>query len=71
MAKIIKLKQSDIQRIVENILESNLETEHKDYMGQTEESMDEHNGPEFTVGKDEDGHFYIINKDTNQVIAKK
>ena len=73
MAKVIKLKQSDISKIVENIIkEQDGQFDDFDTKVQPEElpGADAH---ELTLGMDDDGNYYVIDnaKSGNpEVIAK-
>jgi hypothetical protein len=65
MAKVIKLKQSDIEKIVEGILKEQEET--------VDTQMDEENGEEMALGQDDDGNFYVIknpNSDNPEIVTK-
>ena len=59
MAKVIKLKQTDITRIVEGILKEAQEFDDFDTKIQPEElpGADDH---ELTIGQDENGEYYVI-----------
>lgn len=72
MAKIIKLKQSDITKIVEGILNEQQEFDDFDTKIQPEEipGAEYH---ELTLGQDENGEFYVIDNaksDNPEVVAK-
>jgi len=63
MAKIIKLKQSDIEKIVENILKESEGFDDFDTQIQPEErpGADEHEASvELALGQDDQGNFYVI-----------
>jgi hypothetical protein len=63
MAKIIKLKQSDIEKIVENILKESEGFDDFDTQIQPEErpGADEHeDSVELALGQDDQGNFYVI-----------
>lgn len=68
MAKVIKLKQSDITRIVENILsEQNIDPQVQPEEGPGEEAH------ELTLGMDDQGNYYVIDNaksDSPEVIVK-
>jgi hypothetical protein len=79
MAKVVKLKQSDISKIVENILKEQQEFDDFDTKIQPEElpgndeNDDEQQGVELTIGQDEQGNYYIFKDgDTNnpEIVAK-
>jgi hypothetical protein len=72
MAKVIKLKQTDITRIVEGILKEAQEFDDFDTKIQPEElpGADNH---ELTIGQDENGEYYVIDNaksDNPTVVAK-
>jgi hypothetical protein len=72
MAKVIKLKQTDITRIVEGILKESQEFDDFDTKIQPEElpGADDH---ELTIGQDENGEYYVIDNaksDNPTVVAK-
>ena len=72
MAKVIKLKQTDITRIVEGILKEAQEFDDFDTKNQPEElpGADDH---ELTIGQDENGEYYVIDNaksDNPTVVAK-
>ena len=84
--KTIKLKESDIRRIVENIMndtneisgvedEFDLDSTKGGGMEDAEDNEDEMSGSgcssKFTIGKDENGTYYVIDLLKNQVIASK
>lgn len=60
MAKVVKLKQSDITKIVENIIkEQDMNVNDTDMGTQSVEKL----GPdahELTLGVDKDGNYYVI-----------
>lgn len=72
MAKVIKLKQTDITRIVEGILKEQQEFDDFDTKIQPEElpGADYH---ELTIGQDENGEYYVIDNaksDNPEIVAK-
>lgn len=72
MAKVIKLKQTDITRIVEGILKEQQEFDDFDTKIQPEElpGDDYH---ELTIGQDENGEYYVIDNaksDNPEIVAK-
>jgi hypothetical protein len=72
MSKVIKLKQSDITKIVEGVIKEQQEFDDFDTKIQPEElpGGDYH---ELTVGQDENGEYYIIDNaksDNPKVVAK-
>lgn len=63
MAKVIKLKQSDIERIVENVLKETEGFDDFDTQISPEEQpgADEHEASiELALGQDDQGNFYVI-----------
>ena len=69
MSKIIKLKIIDI----ENIVRKTIEEQEMDYIA-NENTTDVDEGgskPNISIGKDENGKIYVINNDTETIIASK
>ena len=65
MAKIIKLKQSDIENIVKEIVEENPN------MDNDNEQMND--GPSLTLGQDQDGNYYVFKNGLSgepEIVAK-
>lgn len=72
MAKVIKLKESDIQRIVTNVLKEQ-DFDDFDTKIQPEEIPGAEEYTELTLGQDDEGNFYVMkNADSNnpEVLAK-
>jgi hypothetical protein len=68
MSKIVKLKQSDIEKIVTNIVNEQMEGEEM----KTEPTEGEgDNGVVIGVAKGEDGRFYVMNAKTGEVLGVK
>lgn len=67
MSKIVKLKQSDIERIVTNIVNENLDTHNQEVDEQVEDGM------EVKLGKTQDGGYilYKTNPDGTDEILKR
>lgn len=68
MAKIIKLKQSDIEKIVEGVLKE----QHDTNMQSEETPVNELDGVELSLGQDEQGNFYVMkngSSDQPEIIA--
>jgi len=64
MAKIVKLKQSDIERIVENVLRENEGFDDFDTKVQPEElSQSSGEEMELSLGQDEEGNYYVMKDD--------
>mgnify|MGYP001013329970 CR=1 FL=1 len=55
MPKIVKIKQSDIERIVENIVSNEIDQENSIAKEETTEEIDNQGGEQFMVAKSEDG----------------
>jgi hypothetical protein len=74
MAKVIKLKQSDIQKIVENIIKENEGFDDFDAQVQPEEMPGGSDyEEELTLGQDGEGNFYVMkngDSDNPEVIFK-
>jgi hypothetical protein len=63
MSKIVKLKQSDIEGIVNNIISEQLE--------ETTENVDNQSGTVLAIGVDEDGKHYVMNAKTGEILGTK
>ncbi len=71
MPKIVKIKQSDIERIVENIVSNEIDQENSIAKEETTEEIDNQGGEKFMVAKSEDGKFAVINIKTGEVLGMK
>jgi hypothetical protein len=70
MSKVIKVKQSDIENIVNNIVSEEMDFENS--ITKEEEEMSENeNGNQYMVAKSEDGKFAIINIKTGEILGMK
>lgn len=69
MSKIVKIKQSDIENIVNNIVSEEMDFENS--IAKEEEMSENENGNQFMVAKSEDGKFAVINIKTGQVLGMK
>lgn len=70
MAKVIKLKQSDIEQIVTNIIN---EQQFDDFDTQIQpEELGDEGQVELMLGQDEEGNYYVMKNDGGQpeIIAK-
>jgi len=63
MSKIIKLKQKDIENVVNNIVSEQLE--------ETTENVDNQSGTVIAIGVDEDGKHYVMNAKTGEILGTK
>ena len=63
MSKIIKLKQKDIENVVNNIVSEQLE--------ETTENVDNQSGTIIAIGVDEDGKHYVMNAKTGEILGTK
>lgn len=73
MSKVIKLKQSDIERIVSNIVnEQETEDMNPDSIGHEEEVDEQMDGGDIDVypAKDAKGNLFLVNAKTGQIVAK-
>ena len=66
MAKVIKVKQSDIENIVNNIVSENVDMENS--IAKEEAVEPKQN---IALVKDEQGRFHIMNTDTGDILASK
>ena len=71
MPKIVKIKQLDIERIVENIVSNEIDQENSIAKEETTEGIDNQGGEQITVVKSEDGKFAVINIETGEVLGMK
>jgi hypothetical protein len=71
MSKVVKIKQSDIERIVENIVSNQMDQENSIAKEETTENIDNQGSEKFMVAKSEDGKFAIINIKTGEVLGMK
>ena len=69
MSKVIKIKQSDIETIVENIITDKMDQENS--IAKEEEMTENQGGDQFMVAKSEDGKFAVINIKTGEVLGMK
>lgn len=69
MSKVVKIKQSDIERIVENIVSGQIDQENS--IAKEEEVSENENGDQFMVAKSNDGKFAVINIKTGEVLGMK
>ncbi len=73
MAKVIKLKQSDLEKIVENIIKENQEFDDFDSKIQPEELPGAREAEmELSLGQDEEGNYYVMkdNGDEPEILFK-
>jgi hypothetical protein len=73
MSKVIKLKQSDIERIVSNIVnEQETGDINPDSIAHEEEVDEEMGGGDIDVypAKDVKGNLFLVNAKTGQIVAK-
>jgi hypothetical protein len=68
MSKIVKLKQSDIEKIVTNIVNEQMNEEPIE--SETTEGV-EGDGVVLGVAKGEDGRFYVMNAKTGEILGVK
>jgi hypothetical protein len=69
MSKVIKIKQSDIERIVENIVSGQMDQENS--IAKEEEVSEEQGGSKFMVARSEDGKYAVINIETGEALGMK
>ena len=73
MSKVIKLKQSDIERIVSNIVnEQETGDVNPDSIAHEEEVDEQMDGGDIDVypAKDAKGNLFLVNARTGQIVAK-
>ena len=71
MSKVVKIKQSDIETIVENIITDKMDQENSIAKEETTEEIDNQGGEQFMVAKSEDGKCAVINIKTGEVLGMK
>jgi hypothetical protein len=72
MTKVVKIKQSDIERIVENIVSGQVDQENSIAKEEeTTEDVDSQGGEQYMVAKSDDGKFAVINIKTGEVLGMK
>ena len=69
MSKVVKIKQSDIESIVENIVLNEMDQENS--IAKEEEMTENQSGDQFMVAKSNDGKFAVINIKTGEVLGMK
>ena len=69
MSKVVKIKQSDIETIVENIITDKIDQENS--IAKEEEVTENQGGNQFMVAKSDDGKFAVINIKTGEVLGMK
>ena len=70
MSKVVKIKQSDIENIVENIALNQMDQENS-IAKEEEVSENQGSGDQFMVAKSEDGKYAVINIKTGEVLGMK
>ena len=69
MSKVVKIKQSDIEKIVENIVSSQIDQENS--IAKEEEMTENQGNDQFMVAKSQDGQYAVINIKTGEVLGMK
>ena len=69
MKKIIRLTESDLERIVENIVSNEMDQENS--IAKEEDMTENAGGDQFMVAKSDDGKFAVINIKTGEVLGMK
>jgi L-amino acid N-acyltransferase YncA len=67
MSKIVKIKQEDIETIVNNIVSEQVNEESHDL----EEQPQDNGEVQIFLGKDENGVVYVINAKTGDILGSK
>ena len=67
MSKIVKIKQSDIENIVNNIVSEEMDFENSI----AKEEISNEPKRNISLVKDEEGRFHILDTDTGDIIASK
>ena len=66
MSKIVKIKQEDIEKIVNNIVSEQVDEESHDLEEQPQDDK-----VQIFLGKDENGVIYVINSKTGDILGRK
>jgi hypothetical protein len=66
MSKIVKIKQSDIENIVENIISEDVDMENS--IAKEEVTEPKRN---IALVKDEEGRYHVMDTDTGDILASK
>lgn len=66
MSKIVKIKQSDIENIVENIISEDVDMENS--IAKEEVTEPKRN---IALVKDEQGRYHVMDTDTGDILASK
>jgi hypothetical protein len=69
MSKVVRIKQSDIEKIVENIVSGKVDQENS--IAKEEDVTENEGGDQFMVAKSNDGKFAVINIKTGKVLGMK
>jgi hypothetical protein len=69
MSKVVRIKQSDIEKIVENIVSGQVDQENS--IAKEEDVTENKEGDQFMVAKSNDGKFAVINIKTGKVLGVK
>jgi hypothetical protein len=69
MSKVVRIKQSDIEKIVENIVSGQVDQENS--IAKEEDVTENEGGDQFMVAKSNDGKFAVINIKTGKVLGVK
>ena len=69
MSKVVRIKQSDIEKIVENIVSGQVDQENS--ISKEEDVTENKGGDQFMVAKSNDGKFAVINIKTGKVLGVK
>jgi hypothetical protein len=69
MSKVVRIKQSDIEKIVENIVSGQVDQENS--IAKEEDVTENEGGDQFMVAKSNDGKFAVINIKTGKVLGIK
>lgn len=68
MSKVVKLKQSDLEKIVSNVISESQEMDELQLLGAGDKT------PNKTrlvyAGKDDEGNYYIIDAESGEILAK-
>jgi hypothetical protein len=69
MSKVVRIKQSDIEKIVENIVSGQVDQENS--IAKEEDVTENKGSDQFMVAKSNDGKFAVVNIKTGKVLGIK
>jgi hypothetical protein len=68
MSKVVKLKQSDLEKIVSNVISENQDLDELKLLGGGDKTSNKTRL--VYAGMDEEGNYYIIDAESGEILAK-